>query len=39
MKSEYLAEVKVVTIPNYAIGLVNTLFNFSLNGFFAVISR
>ena len=23
MKSEYLAEVKVITIPNYAIGLMN----------------
>ena len=22
MKSEYLAEVKVITIPNYAIGLM-----------------
>ena len=22
MKSEYLAEVKVITIPNYAIGLI-----------------
>ena len=25
MKSEYLAEVKVVMIPNYAIGLLITL--------------
>ena len=24
MKSEYLAEVKVVMIPNYAIGLIYT---------------
>ena len=23
MKSEYLAEVKVITIPNYAIGLIS----------------
>ena len=23
MKSEYLAEVKVITIPNYAIGLID----------------
>ena len=26
MKSEYLAEVKVITIPNYAIGLMKQLF-------------
>ena len=25
MKSEYLAEVKVITIPNYAIGLLNEI--------------
>ena len=26
MKSEYLAEVKVITIPNYAIGLMIVCF-------------
>ena len=29
MKSEYLAEVKVITIPNYAIGLLNGCAQFS----------
>ena len=28
MKSEYLAEVKVITIPNYAIGLLYRKFLF-----------